>query len=674
MKRLTYVAFLGSLLLTAHARAEGSAQLGTSQRLMATTELYVDVLASGETITWTGAGTLTVRAPGGAVLGVLASGTSLVLGGPGTYGVRTSVDQTGAWDIGVTPSAVGTGRLHSRAWSLDGGSFAASSAANTSVYVLVPGGAVGSTAVVEVRLDGYAGFVYRMLATSTGLSLSPARGTPISGGTLPTGELPIYLNVPEIASRTHVAPAITATGFASGALGCGVVVPGTTTGAFRFDSNVAGTYHVSCDLNEDGVLDRTNAADLLLVGVASVGANAVTWDGHDTTGAPAAPGTYECVIALNVGEVHWIAEDIETSYEGLRMFAVDSGGARSPLAMFWDDARVQANAVTMPNGMISPVRSGPTGVSSGAYSAAAIPWTGSSGNARAWGNFASTSKGNSAWLDTYTSVASAVSGLVMVEIDDGVSDGDGDSLPSYVERCSLGTDPTLSDTDGDGYGDGVEASGGSPIDTDMDGTIDALDLDSDGDGVLDATDAARTDRFVCADADADGCDDCSIGGSADVAADGDDTDGDGLCDAGDDDDDGDTVADEADVDPADPMRCADADADGCDDCAVTGAPTPDDDGPDRDADGACDDGDPVDDRDAGSSGDAGSGAPDAGLVPADASVSLDGAAGDAGAPPASGGCGCSAPRAGGAPWSWIFALAVLAMSGRRRWGRRRAVS
>ena len=43
---------------------------------------------------------------------------------------------------------------------------------------------------------------------------------------------------------------------------------------------------------------------------------------------------------------------------------------------------------------------------------------------------------------------------------------------------------------------------------------------------------------------------------------------------GDADDDGDGVADASDGSPLDQGRCADADADGCDDCAVTGAPGP----------------------------------------------------------------------------------------------------
>lgn len=72
--------------------------------------------------------------------------------------------------------------------------------------------------------------------------------------------------------------------------------------------------------------------------------------------------------------------------------------------------------------------------------------------------------------------------------------------------------------------------------------------------------------------DGDGCDDCT-NGLPDVANDGLDTDGDGLCDSGDDDDDDDGVLDGDDDDPLDPSVCGDADEDGCDDCDPTCEPT-----------------------------------------------------------------------------------------------------
>ncbi|MEN0065796.1 MAG: right-handed parallel beta-helix repeat-containing protein [Myxococcota bacterium] len=90
-----------------------------------------------------------------------------------------------------------------------------------------------------------------------------------------------------------------------------------------------------------------------------------------------------------------------------------------------------------------------------------------------------------------------------------------------------------------------------------------------------------------ADTDADGCNDC-VNGTLDVANDGTDTDGDGLCDVGDLDDDADGVLDGLDSSPLLSTVCRDADADGCDDCAVVQPPDPDNDGTDTDGDGTCD--------------------------------------------------------------------------------------
>jgi hypothetical protein len=75
-----------------------------------------------------------------------------------------------------------------------------------------------------------------------------------------------------------------------------------------------------------------------------------------------------------------------------------------------------------------------------------------------------------------------------------------------------------------------------------------------------------------------------------------DRDGDGVPDADDAfpddptewlDTDRDGVGDNADISPNNPLSCGDSDRDGCDDC-VTGRSDPDNDGPDRDGDGACD--------------------------------------------------------------------------------------
>ncbi|MDQ7075705.1 MAG: hypothetical protein Q9O24_11270 [Gammaproteobacteria bacterium] len=116
-------------------------------------------------------------------------------------------------------------------------------------------------------------------------------------------------------------------------------------------------------------------------------------------------------------------------------------------------------------------------------------------------------------------------------------DVDGDGLTNAQEALA-GTNPNLADSDGDGINDGVEvgANPASPIDTDNDGIIDALEsniTDSDNDGVVDQLDknnnnACLPSNLVSAcDSDGDGLSDgfeISIGTNPNLA----DSDGDGI--------------------------------------------------------------------------------------------------------------------------------------------------
>jgi hypothetical protein len=102
-----------------------------------------------------------------------------------------------------------------------------------------------------------------------------------------------------------------------------------------------------------------------------------------------------------------------------------------------------------------------------------------------------------------------------LDADEGIGDQDGDGVPNYRDQddsdgptgdadgdglmnqieAQFGINVNLSDSDGDSIDDQTEfGTDETPLDTDRDGTIDALDLDSDNDGVLDAAEnGADTD-------------------------------------------------------------------------------------------------------------------------------------------------------------------------------------
>ncbi|MFT5441269.1 MAG: DNA-binding beta-propeller fold protein YncE, partial [Myxococcota bacterium] len=197
--------------------------------------------------------------------------------------------------------------------------------------------------------------------------------------------------------------------------------------------------------------------------------------------------------------------------------------------------------------------------------------------------------------------------------NDGVLDGDDtNSLNASIcedvdadtcDDCAIASDGLGPLPDNDPANDGADFDG--------DGACDTGDADDDNDGVADGSDTNSANPNICADVDADTCDDCAISvdglgplADNDPANDGTDTDSDGSCNAGDSDDDNDGVADGSDTNSLNPNVCQDVDADTCDDCAIGldgfGAladNTPANDGIDTDGDGSCNAGDGDDDND-----------------------------------------------------------------------------
>lgn len=565
------------LILPGSIEAEGSAgpELDASQALRGTTDIQVDVLDfTVETIVWTGKGGVDVFDPAGTMIGTYPSGATITPTMNGVYRLDLLEDQydvdTGGniiistivpWDVTVFVSGTPRpGRVFSYAWQFNTGSFAQSASTNASFYARVPGGDTESFSVMELRTDGLAGFIYTIQGNSTGVRGPNAGRSVPEVGNSAANEYQIYLNPPDNASYSFLAPALRDFRFQGGletpggVMSCDQFVSGMTMGEFSFTSNVDGSFHLICDLNRDGVFDIVDDGDFLVLDSAMMGTNTVPFDGLDNNGNPIPPGDLMCLVRLTVGEFHYVGRDIETSFLGLRMFQVRPDRTRSPLAMYWNDALVQANAITMPSpyAFVAASTSGPFGLDSGDPAAPTVPLgevvTPMGANSRAWGDFVSaggtgTGKGNEAFLDTYTWLDEALSAPITIRSVDGSVDSDMDGLSDYIETCTTGTDPTNPDSDGDSVNDFVETMGGMPnVDSDGDGMINALDPNDDNDCVLtidedpdgdgdpsnDDTDMDRSPNYLDPDDDGDGLATCDEDANGDGDPTNDDADGDGI--------------------------------------------------------------------------------------------------------------------------------------------------
>ena len=405
------------------------------------------------------------------------------------------------------------GRVFATQWIYNAGSFASGAATSASYYAIVPGGAEDATAVLQLDLDGLSGFVYEIWGNRLGVAGQGGRSVHDSEGSF-VPEFRMYLNPPEDADYEVTTPQFNdGPDVRSGELCSNIVSPNFPV-FFDFESNVEGTIQLICDLNNDGDFNLSNDEDIQVFGVLEVGSNSLEWDVTDNNGDPLVdPGDedldLECVLRLTVGEFHYVGHDMETSFDGFRMWEVDRGSGENPtytrtsVEMHWNDEPVQHCAVTMPNNETGAETSntGDTdgddfinGVDTGDYDGAVVPHTEQEdGNARSWGRFASgpgcgwpeesagDGKGNDTYLDTLTwlsDIASSPFTLKVIPRDDADSDG----LFDYVEQCITGTDFEECDTDGDSVNDFIETNGGEHgIDTDDDGVHDGRDDDDDND-------------------------------------------------------------------------------------------------------------------------------------------------------------------------------------------------
>jgi len=384
-----------SLIVAAPAaHAEGSAEL-PGQWLLVDNDLYVDIVdPETERIRFDGAGTLSVHAPDGTDLGTLLAGAELLLSGlpAGAYLLEPLREQRGDWDISVVDAVDSGGRIHSYDWQLDARSYDDDTGFDGRFYARVDGGADGSDAVVAIVLDGWTGYRWTAMATGYGVDGWDAGRSVDRYIAEVDPSIPLYLSNPSVRGDAPVSPEATGLVFAVNE------VSDEFGGTFTFDVNARGTWRIVCDNSADGVLDPTDNDNVVLSGV-SEGAESieVEWDGH-TWGLDYISGAGECGVTLSVGEMHFLADDIETAYPGMRTFLVDSGGSLSAAPMFWNDAEVAHDDIPMDNGEFPAVASGADGVDPGAIGDTPEADV----NARSWGNFDDAGRGDRSMLDTWT--------------------------------------------------------------------------------------------------------------------------------------------------------------------------------------------------------------------------------------------------------------------------------
>jgi len=257
-----------ALLPNPTARAEGSlgagAELAPSQALRGTTNVFVDVIdVSMETFVWTGKGSVTVFNPAGTSIGTFASGATITPTMSGSYRLDLLEDQFDSnmsgvipgtqqpWDVTLFRNGVPRdGRVYSFAWGFNTGGFNVASATNASFYARVPGGDDESFAVMELRTDGLAGFIFEVQGNSTGVRGPNAGRSVPEVGNSAADEYQIYLNPPDDATYSFLGPQVRDFSFQGGTetpggvSTCDEFVAGSTEGEFVFTSNVVGSFHL----------------------------------------------------------------------------------------------------------------------------------------------------------------------------------------------------------------------------------------------------------------------------------------------------------------------------------------------------------------------------------------------------------------------------------------------
>ncbi|MBW4534604.1 MAG: VWA domain-containing protein [Pleurocapsa minor HA4230-MV1] len=343
--------------------------------------------------------------------GTLSNSVRFIAPEAGTYEIRLYNDTLAAgdtnnvftyFDVTVTPNALtnpdpraNNGQVWATSWAFNAGNaFTTAGAYDADLYIRTPGGRTNTEFIWQLDLNRFAPQRHEIIANGIGLNAPNSRGSVpgTTSGAAYTKSYPIYLSPPN--SSSFIAPilpepapaSVSNISFIDNAGQDNTISPTTTSsvqdsGFFRFNSDVAGTYKIVIDTNQNGVF---GAGDRILFGSTTSGVNAVAWDGRGDNNTALTPGSYPAQISVVLGEYHFVTFDAETSgggtNDGLSIWKWN-GSSRSAVSNFWDDTKI-----TTPAGATKNLVGGLSGTAAGTHT---------------WGNFNAGSIGDGNYLDTW---------------------------------------------------------------------------------------------------------------------------------------------------------------------------------------------------------------------------------------------------------------------------------
>ena len=355
----------------------------------------------------------------------------------GTYQLRLyNGSQSGGagvlsrFDITVTPNTttkpnpkLAGGRVFAYNWAYSAGGFTEDKSTDADYFILVPGGRPNTNFVWLLDLNNFAGFGYDLVANDKGVDAANVIYSVPQAGNSVSEKYPIYLGYPvNVLPPPTSAPQLSDITFTDSGGIDQTISPGSSagvqdSGVFKFTSDVPGRYLITIDANQDGVfgnsvvVDGSETDDVYLFGTMAAGVNSVVWNGRDNRNAVLPNGVYHAQVQGRIGEYHFVASDAETSgggtQNGLTIYGVNTDKSLYGVPVYWDDLtgfnpnKAGNGGSTRPLGQVSVV-----GQASGAFR-------------HTWGNFTSSSFGDSAFVDTHVyGLASYASATAVVASDD----------------------------------------------------------------------------------------------------------------------------------------------------------------------------------------------------------------------------------------------------------------